>query len=216
MKKKVVLLGFLCLLGFSLVSQCSAAENLAWNFRNDELTVEVWAQKQIYPGENLTITISVEAQKKIRNLYVTIVLSASEAEGSAAWNCCESLIYDLELQQGEKYSGNRTITTPEELDPGTLYAEIFMDWKVFKSPLYETRSTRESFMVVHLRNREVEQLRQSLQDLNSTFQDLKLRYMGSEANISGARNLSYVLMATTAVFGVSTGVLLLKRKKQQT
>jgi len=210
--------GILCLLTFSLIRTCLAS-NVLWGFKNEDLAVQLSVTpSEIYPGENLTVICQVNATSNIRNLYLTINLLAPDHSG--LWKETESLLFDLEMQDLQTYTGNTTIETPQDLTPGALYSQIYLDYKVFHSPSYEGKTQDASLILASLKNRDYELLQQEFQsltqnytELNSTFQDLQRKYSSQSGDTGSARNLSYGLMATTGICALTAGALAVKRKK---
>ena len=220
MKKTIIIM---LMLAFALMLQGSLAysENgLVWSIDEEGIKIEIWTPAEAYSGDNISLTVKVKAKENITNVYITIRLQASKGDGE--WETYLHPLENEELTDQELKFRNCNFSVPSDVLAGAVLGHIYCSWKVHRSQVWRDRSYEDSFQVVHLRNREFEQLQQSYSELNDTYhstlsdlENLQVQYNDLEFGISGTRNLSYCLIATTVIFACSTGFLLLKRKKEE-
>lgn len=206
----------------------------AWSIDEEGIKVDVWTPLEAYPGDNISLTIKVKAKEDITNVYITIRLQALKTHSE--WETYLHPLENEELSGQELRFRNCNVTVPVEVLPGAVLGHVYCSWKVYRSHVWRDRSYEDSFQAIYLKNRDFEQLQQSYSDLNDTYystleilenltsaynstlsdlQDLQSQYHNLESSVSGARTLSYCLIAATIIFAGSTGFLLLKRRKEQ-
>lgn len=193
----------------------------AWSMDEEGIKITVCTLGEAYPGDNISLTIRAEAKENITNVYLTIRLQASKEH--SGWETYLHPLENEELTDQEFKLRNCNFSVPAETLPGAVLGHVYCSWKVHRSQVWRDRFYEDSFQAVYLRNKDFEQLQQSYSDLNNTYhsiltdlENLQSKYEGVESGISGARKLSYCLMATTIILAGSTGFLLLKKKEQET
>jgi len=193
------------------------------------LTLEIKAPYQADPGNEINVTLRVEATKEIDvvSFSLSIYGLVNETE--------EDLLGWVDIQEfkGLYTSGGAreyvyNITIPEDISPGLTYGSISCEWKsmeIVSPPLkleLTLRIPSAGFVVTYVGNKEFEQLEMDYEELNasywelnSTYTELEGDYSTSSGQLTGTRNLMYAFIATTAV-SAATAVFLFIRKPKET
>ncbi|MCK5593438.1 hypothetical protein KAI31_05000, partial [Candidatus Bathyarchaeota archaeon] len=136
------------------------------------LVVEVEAPYQVYPGENLNLTVKVRAPiVVIPVLYVQLNISGLLDEGNETLlkNIALRDLGPVDLALNETYQHTYEIEMPGGVSPGLVYGSILCEWTCYGLP---AKVPPTGFGVTIVGNREYEELCEDYQELNQTYQSL--------------------------------------------
>jgi hypothetical protein len=176
------------------------------------LSVTIEAPYQAYPGDNITVTVRVEASGNVyvEYIYVSIYALRNETEEFqlAEFPCVEKS--DLVVSHQVDY----TVTIPNNTSPGLTYGVIRWEWTYMGITVAPPPA---GFTVTYVRNLELEDLQEAYDELNATYHSLLANCTELEdykGELGATRNLMYIFVATTVVSAATVFVLLMRRPKR--
>lgn len=199
MKRRIAVLTFMFLLSF-FISPLSAAETrLIYNLAEEEgLTVEIYAPRQAYPNDNMTIRITVEARtEELRGVTVSLKIYGSMREGYNSWLRILYALDNEDLDLGEVRDQYFDVNIPESADPGILHGHVSCSWKVFNGSLWQENSIDDVciHMVTYLKNKPYEELQVAYNQLLADYNTLLGNYSVLQANYSALQSKYNQLLA---------------------
>lgn len=198
MNMKPVILLSLSLFLLAIFNPASCTEERKVLSRNYVgLGVEVYAPYQCYPGENITVTIRIEALEDVKNASVTLFLWSSKSEGQNPWGTSFTVLDATDFPSGTIKEEAYNVTIPSDVDSGLTYGILFLDWSIYRSTSWEDQWDKASFRATYVKNK--------------NYQDLQTTYHSAITDLQNARTLIYIFLSTTAVSVIST--LYFARKK---
>jgi len=234
-KNLVTLLALMFLSPLASVSVAKAETRLVWSSSDWKgIDVEIYAPYQAYPGDNITMRVKVGATKNLNDTYVTVGIECSRSVGYDSWTTYIYVLSGENLPVGAVLDQNFTLNIPSDVSPGSIYGHIYCLWNIVL-PVPEGYSEEDSFEVTYLKNKELEQLKMTYEELNashwemnstytelnssywelnSTYTELEEKYGASSGQITGTRNLMYAFIATTAVSAATAVFLFIRRPKE--
>ncbi len=199
----------------AVIVVANAENQRVWSFDWEHLSVSIYSPHQAYPGDNITLQVAIKAEEILQDIYVTIGIHGALSEGYDEWTTYLKVLDDEDFSVDELRYRNFTVNTPPNVSSGLIYGHIYCAWKVYDAPVWKDRSYEDSFDVIYLVNKELEDLRTTYDELNATYHfmlgnytELDSKYTGE---LGGARNLMYVFVATTTI-AVATVLYLVLRK----
>lgn len=231
-KKAIISVLLLIMLSLTLTSNTIAeSEETRTVYQMEEyggLTLEIKAPYQADSGDEINVTLGVDATKEIdvSSFSLSIYGLVNETE--------EDLLGWVDIQEfrglytpGETREYLYNITIPEDISPGLTYGSISCEWKSMEisSPPLELELTLRipsaGFIVTYVGNKEFEQLKMtheelnaSYWELNSTYTELDEKYSTSSGQLTGTRNLMYAFIATTIVSAATAIFFVIRRPKE--
>lgn len=215
---------FLLSLVFSFVAKADT-QKPAWGFKWEGINVNVYSPPQAYPNDTITITVTVEATRDLKDIYVAALISGSKSEGYANWTTFVTFVNYTDLPLGNSTAKSQNLQIPHDVDPGLIHSYIRCRWTVSQQPFPEDYTKDGSFTMTYLGNRPFEELQLAYSELNashnilnSSYNSLNASYNELESEYSGelgnTRNLMYVFVVTTVVFAASAVFFLMTRPKK--
>ena len=156
------------------------------------LGVEVYAPYQCYPGETITVRITVEALEDVKNASATLFISGSKSEGYSPWDTSFTLFDVEDLSSGMVQNKTHDVAIPSDISPGSTYGTLFLQWSIYRNSSWEQKWDKPSFRVTYVKNKDYESLQTTLQNTTT---------------------LMYVFLATTITLAISTAYFARKKPK---
>jgi len=163
------------------------------------LGVEVYAPYQCYPGENITIKVSVKALEDVKNASVTLFIWGSKSEGQSPWGVSFKVLDVTDFPNGMIKDEEYNITIPSDIDPGLIYGILWLEWSVYRSPSWEEQWDKASFRATYVKNR--------------GYENLQDKYNSLEIELQNSRIMAYIFTVTTIALAASTVYLAKKKRK---
>lgn len=177
------------------------------------------------PGENITVTLSVDSTlEKIDFSGVTVKIYALQNETDPMLLKTINLFY--------LSSKNESVAIPSNVSSGLTYGEIECNWSCYDEILdvWIRSEISAGFPVTYVRNTQLQELQKEYEELNETYNnlmsnytslnntytELESRYEASAGQIAGTRNLMYVFIATTVIAGVTAVLIVVRKPKSGT
>ena len=201
---------FMFLLSLVLVSVAKAETRLVRSFDLEGIGIRIFAPRQAYPGDNITLQTIVESKEDLRDVYVTIGIHGSISEGYDEWMEYITVLDDVDFSTAELNDQNFTVNIPSNVSSGLVYGHIYCTWKVYDIPVWKDCSHEDSFEVTYLRSNEFEQLQAAYDSLLANYTKLK----NYKSELGSTRNLMYIFVATTVVSAVTAFILLMRRPRR--
>jgi len=170
------------------------------------LEVEVYAPNQCYPNENITVRVRVEALEDVKNASVTLFIWSSKSGGQTPWGTTFTVLEVTNFPSGTSNEKIYNITIPSGIDPGLTYGILFLDWSIYRSPIWEGQWDKASFRMTYVKNNNYEEL----QTIYSDLQDKYNSVLGESQNI---RTLMYLFLITTIALTFSTAYFAKRKPK---
>lgn len=189
-KKIVILLSiaFLLLSAFSPVAMAEETRRVL-SFTEEGLRVRVYAPYQAYPGDRITMRVTVTALEDLDDVTIDIYIfgSKSDAEGRVgydSWDDAIGVLYNERMDDGDTQTKDYRVRIPSDSDPGLVYGLIDCTWLVYRPAGWEDRSYKDSFTITYLRNKDYEDLQVDYSDLLNKYNKLVADYnkLSSEHN----------------------------------
>lgn len=203
-----------------------------YSLERSGLLVEIEVTSLVWPGENITITIkAVATQANIHIHYIHVNVSSLKENRSETLLSSIIFLKDIHFNLGESNEAAYKVLIPEDTLPGLLYGEVKYKWSIEGDDnLVEELNV---FPATYIQNKPYEDLRQNYEALNSYCNDLQSNYTSLEANYTdlqekyqqlvgnqiaqdNATGLMYLFLITTAIFVVTTILLMVKRPNATT
>jgi hypothetical protein len=196
------------------------------------LLVQIEATAIAWPGESANITVNVTAtQANVHIRYIFVNISSLKENRSETLLSSNSFLKDVHLRLGGSNQTSYGMLIPEDSLPGLLYGEVKYAWSIEGDDNVEEEIN--VFPATYIQNKPYQDLLKDYTALNSSRDALQENYTGLEANYTNlqqkyqtladsqtaqdnATALMYVFLITTAIFVVTTILLLAKRPKAPT
>jgi hypothetical protein len=189
------------------------------------LLVRIQTAALAWPGDNVTITVNATATHAdihIRSVHVRI-LSLKENRSETVLGAL-SLPENTLINLGGSAQVSHTVSIPENSVPGLLYGEVDYAWSIAgDDDLFDEAAT---FPATYVQNKPYQDLLEDYavlqafaDDLQSNYTDLQAQYQTLADNHvaeTNATGLMYVFLITTAIFVVTTILLLVTHPKTST
>jgi len=126
-RKIVASITLMTVLLLSLASSLTVAAEThrVLRFTEEGLRVKVYAPYQAYPGDRITIKVSVEALEDLDDVTITIYIFGSKSEeGKVGYDSWEDDIEVLEgedMDEGDDVDEDYRRRMPSDSDPGLVY-----------------------------------------------------------------------------------------------
>jgi hypothetical protein len=214
----------LCILAASLafagVANAASVETQnVYNFKYGGLRINIIAPVEALPGDNITVTVKMDATGDIHIDYLTVELYGML---NATDKVYLAQIQHLSNSDVTSYVVNYNVSIPDDLSPGLTYGVVTCSWTMDGVALNIQPS---GFALTFIKNVALENLQVEYDNLNSTYQsfvqnytELETTYTELESNLNeevgSARNLMYVFIVTTVVAAITVFVLLMRKPKR--
>ncbi len=204
---------FILILSFSWIVEAETLEEKnVCPIEYGGLKINIYAPVQVYPGENINVTIRAEAVTQMNIEYIRIkiygVTNATTEVTLANITHLEDSILDF-------YEVTYNISIPENISPGLTYGVISCEWDFMGAP---QKIPSSGFAMTYVNNVAFEHLQAEYEELSATHQSIMQNYTELESDfqeeVGSTRNLAYVLIATTAVAIITVIVLLMRKPKK--
>ena len=208
----MALCAFLLTLAFSEVAN-AASEGMqtVYHIEYGGLEIDIRAPVQVYPGEEINVTVRTEA---VTEVYVDYIYVDLYGVINATDEVTFGNIVHLKNSSLTLYESNYNLTIPENISPGLTYGNINCAWEFQSSP---QRIPSSGFPLTYIKDVELEQLQAEYDELNATHQSLVQNYteLKSDSNeADSTRSLMYVFIATTVVAVITVIILLIRKPKK--
>ncbi len=203
---------FPCVLGLSIDEELWIVYHHGVDHGGLEVIVE--ATPYIYPGETMSLNVTVRAGlMPVHISQMNLNISGLADERNVTLLGSSILFEGLVLGTNETGQHNYELTVPDNISPGATLGSISYEWTVMGLPA-DVPTT--AFIGTYVRNKEFAELRDSYQELNQTYTSLQENYTKSEIQFSeelaGTRNMMYVLIVV-ALVSVASLFFLIRRPK---
>ena len=173
-RRIIVLLVLVTTLLLSLApSLIAAAEPSRWEYKNDyddEIEIEVYAPYEAYPGDEITITVRVEAKEDLDDVTIDLLVVGSKDMGHKRWDDEISVLDDETLDDGDEEEVDEDLKLPSTLDPGQVYGHIFAEWENEDGEQrYENIYT---FILTYIKHKDYEDLLVEHAELEADYAEL--------------------------------------------
>ena len=207
-------------------------ERQEYSFTEGGLLIGIESPIQAWPRDKLNVTIRVEATTEIYVEFINANISCLTENLTDTSIKYIDFVKDVDFYSGQTYEQHYEVVVPEDALPGLIFCELRYKWDI-KGDIPTHVDNVHAFQVTFIQNKAYEDLRQAYDSLNSFCNDLQSNYTSLKANytdlqqkyqeLSGnqiAQNnstgLMYLFIITTAIFVVTTILLLVKRPKTTT
>jgi len=163
------------------------------------IRVNVYAPYQCYPSETITVKVRVEALEDVKNVSVTVFIWGSKSEGHSPWGTSFTVLDATDFPSGAIKEEAYNITIPSDIDPGLTYGMLFLDWSIYRAPLWKLQWDKASFRATYIKNRD--------------YEDLQMTYNSVLTELQNTRTLMYVFLATTVMLASSTAYFTIGKRK---
>jgi hypothetical protein len=125
-----------------LISPSAAETRLIYNLAEWKgLTVEIYAPRQAYPNDIITIRIKVEARtEELRGVNVSLKIYGSMHAGDSLWSRSLDALTNENFYLGRVEDQYFNVSVPERVDPGLLHALVTCSWKVLSESSWQRQS----------------------------------------------------------------------------
>lgn len=204
---------FILVLIFSVIVKAETEEEKnAYRIEYGGLKVNISAPVQVYPGENINVTVIAEAVTQINVKYIHIMIygvtNATTEFTLANITHLENSILDL-------HEATYNVSIPDNLSPGLTYGVISCEWDFMGAP---QKIPSSGFSMTYIKNIALEHLQTEYEELSTKHQTILQNYTELESEfqeeVGSTRNLAYVFIATTAVAIITVIVLLIRKPKK--
>jgi hypothetical protein len=196
------------------------------------LLVQIEVTAIAWPGESANVTINATAtQANVHIRYIHVNVSSLKENRSETLLNSTSLLEDAHLRLGDSNQTSYEMLIPEDSLPGLLYGEVAYAWSIEGDDNVEQEVN--AFPATYVQNKPYQDLLEDYKALNTSRDILQENYTSLEANYTDlqqkyqtladsqtaqdhATGLMYVFLITTAIFVVTTILLLAKRPKAPT
>jgi len=214
----------------------SSDEIRAYEYALYNLTVQVKNPCEAYPNQTININITAQASATLIINYTAIELYTFN-ESAAKDEKFDCIVYVDEenpvlLSGGESLTeACYNITIPEHAS-NVVYGKLVLLWMEKGTEESTTYRREPTFVVLYIRNPELERLRnkvpelerenaelkENITDINNTLTtllnnltDIKKRY---EGELEGTKSVATILGVTTMFFAITTAYLFLRKPKE--
>jgi len=170
------------------------------------LTVDIEAPDQVYPGGNITVTLSAEAPRgEIYVEYICVEIYGLKNETE------EILLKNIPHLENspltDPYQNDYLVIIPNYTSPGLIYGILKCKWELMDTTL---KIPPTGFVLTHVKSLELEELQAAYDELLANYTKLE----NYKSELGSTRNLMYIFVATTVVSAITAFVLLLRRPKR--
>jgi len=209
----MTLIVFLLALTFSRISKAAIEdEKNVFHIEYGGLKINISSPVQVYPGENINVTVSAEAVTQLNVKYIRITIYGVT---NATTEVTLANITHLEDSTIDLYEVTYNVSIPDNISPGLTYGVISCEWDFMGAP---QKIPSSGFPMTFITNVAFEHLQAEYEKLNVTHQSIVENFNELESEfqeeMDSTRNLSYVFMATTAISIITVIVLLTRRPKK--
>lgn len=196
------------------------------------LLVQIEVTAIAWPGERVNVTVNATAtQANVHISYVHVNVSSLKENRSETLLSNNSFLDDTHLRLGDSNQTSYGMLIPEDSLPGLLYGEVEYAWSIEGDDNVEKEVN--AFPATYIQNKPYQDLLEDYVALNNSRDALQENYTSLEANYTdlqqkyqmladsqtaqdNATGLMYIFLITTAIFVVTTILLLAKRPKAPT
>ena len=196
------------------------------------LLVQIEVTASAWPGESANVTIDATAtQANVHILYIHVNVSSLRENRSETLLSNNSFLENFHLGLGESNQTTYEMVIREDSLPGLLYGKVAYAWSIEGDDNVEEEIN--VFPATYIQNKPYQDLLEDYTALNNSHDILQESYTGLEANYTdlqqqyqtladsqtaqdNATALMYVFLITTAIFVITTILLLAKRPKAPT
>jgi hypothetical protein len=196
------------------------------------LLVQIAVTAIAWPGESANVTINATAtQANVYIRYIHVNVSSLKENRNETLLNSTSFLEDAHLRLGDSNQTSYGMLIPEDSLPGLLYGEVAYVWSIEDDDNVEEEVN--AFPATYVQNKPYQDLLEDYEALNNSRNVLQENYTSLEANYTelqqkyqtladsqtaqdNATGLMYVFLITTAIFVVTTVLLLAKRPKAPT
>jgi hypothetical protein len=176
------------------------------------IKINISSPVQVYPGENINVTVSAEAVIQLNVKYIRIKIYGVT---NATTEVILANITHLEDSTIDLYEVTYNVSIPDNISPGLTYGVISCEWDFMGAP---QKIPSSGFPMTYIANVAFDHLQAEYEELNVTHQSIVENYTELESEfereIDSTRNLTYVFIATTAIAIITVIVLLTRRPKK--
>jgi len=176
------------------------------------LKINIYAPVQVYPGDNINVTVRTEAVTQLYIKYIHIIISGVT---NATTEVTLANISHLEDSILDLYEATYNVSIPDNISPGLTYGVISCEWDFMGAP---QKIPSSGFAMTYVNNVALEHLQAEYEELNAVHQAIVQNYTELESDfqeeVGSTRNLAYVFIATTAVAIITVIVLLMRKPKK--
>ncbi len=176
------------------------------------LKINIYAPVQVYPGENINVTVRAEA---VNQLYIEYIHIKIYGVTNATTEVTLANITHLEDSILDLYDATYNVSIPDNISPGLTYGVISCEWDFMGAP---QKIPSSGFAMTYVNNVALEHLQAEYEELSATHQSIVQNYTELESDfqeeVGSTRNLAYVFIATTAVAIITVIVLLMRKPKK--
>ena len=204
---------FILILSFSWIVEAETLEEKnVCPIEYGGLKINIYAPVQVYPGENINVTVRAEAVTQMNIEYIRIKIYGVT---NASTEVTLSNITHLEDSILDFYEATYNISIPENISPGLTYGVISCEWDFMGAP---QKIPSSGFAMTYVNNVALEHLQVEYEELSATHKSIMQNYTELESDfqeeVGSTRNLAYVFIATTAVAIITVIVLLMRKPKK--
>ena len=183
------------------------------------LTVEIKNPKEAYPNQTIIVNFTARASANLTIEYAAVELytfnnSTMEEENFHTILCIGNRM-DLSINQ--PFNETYNVTIPSHA-LNVVYGKLILTWTEYGTDEANTYTREPNFIMMCLRNRELEMLRNKIPELERENEELKgnlteieNRYSGE---LSGMRSVATILAITTVFFVATTLYLVFRKPKE--
>lgn len=207
-------------------------ERQVYSFTQGGLVIEIESPIQAWPGDRLNVTIKVKAVAEIHIDFINASISCLTENLTETSIKYIDFVKDFDFSSGQTYEQRYEVVVPEDALSGLIYGKFRYSWYI-KGDIPTYVDNVHAFQITFIQNKAYEDLRQAYDSLNSFCNDLQANYTSLEANYTdlqqkyqelagnqiaqnNSTGLMYLFVITTAIFVVTTILLLIKRPKTTT
>jgi len=170
------------------------------------LTVNIEAPYQVYPGENITVTVRAEAPRGeiyVEYIHVEICGLKNETDEISLRN----IIHLEKSPLIDPHQDDYVVIIPNYTSPGLTYGILSCKWEFMGAP---EKIPPTGFILTYVKSLELEELQAAYDSLLANYTKLK----NYKSELGSTRNLMYIFVATTVVSAATAFILLIRRPKR--
>ncbi len=198
------------------------------------LRVEVEGPAIAWPGDEINITVRVQASARIHIDFVSMNISSLKTNREEVPLIgTMSFLNDVDLNPEATNQTSYEVNVPDDALPGLIYGMVWYSWHIKGSVPDPHVMLPKAFPATFIENKPYIELKEEFDDLNSSHCDLLTNYTLLDANYtdlqerfqqlenaqigeSNATGLMYLFLITTGIFVVTTLILMIRRPKPTT
>ena len=198
------------------------------------LLVKVEGPAIAWPGDEINITVRVQASAKIHIDFVNLNVSSLEMNREEVPLLgTVSFLNNVDLNPEAINQTSYEVEVPNDALPGLIYGMIWYSWHIKGSVPDPHVMLPKAFPATFIENKPYIELKEDFDDLNSSYRNLQNSYTSLDANYtdlqerfqqlesaqigeSNATGLMYLFLITTGIFVATTLILMIRRPKAAT